>query len=517
MKKQFFIIAAAALGLASCSSEEDMTDGGHNGSLSANALIIRTDSTMTETREAMNYDLTHKWSDGDHMGVFASWNDGSDVKKIGVDNADYTYNASYTYGGITYTNVFTQADASKGAVDWQASDKPHFFYMYFPRDENASVNSVNFTLSNSQTQTTANVWSNPASGSYNFIWNNILNATQPYDHTIPFYCHRLLPVAEFNIVRDDNKLDDFNLTGITMTPESGTMATGATTIDLTTLSSCSSLNFTGTPVANYSLDTKGTGDGIKVADANVTAGHSFSVYMSVPPAASNKYTLQATFTNGTDTKLVTLNDVSDAFTINKGKGSLTRYYFNASAAKDKGAEGVNEGVDGEYYRWDAAAVFGATSNSTNVAANICKQCPTRKQIWMYLNASIGIWWGKGPVGTKYASTNGLWIPFKKYISGFDDGTANSSTNVVNLTDRQWVNCTEDKSKFFFLPANGYYDQNSPAVSGEGAPEVPTNCFYWSRDAEAGKDAQAYCLQCTGNDVNVVSTNRNNGLGVWCVQ
>jgi hypothetical protein len=137
---------------------------------------------------------------------------------------------------------------------------------------------------------------------------------------------------------------------------------------------------------------------------------------------------------------------------------------------------------------------------------------------MYLNASIGIWWGLGPTGTKYASTYGLWIPFKEYIPGFDAGTATSTESPVNLTNRKWENCTEDKSKFFFLPANGLYDKNSTAVSGEGTPATSNYCFYWSCEAESGSgDAVAYCMQCTGGDASVVSMGKNYGLGIWSVQ
>jgi hypothetical protein len=353
MKKSLLLIAAAGLIASSCSNEADMATNSGTTGVDSNAVVITTDNAAT--REAMNYDLVHTWNSSDVMGIFSTYDKDGNGTYVdnGASNAKFTFMDTYTNSAQTFHNVFIQTTTPK--VKWQSGTLKHNFWMYSPRVEATSTNpvtvgSVPFTLASTQTQTTANVWSNPTVTNtttdeykgYNFIWHNITNAYRPYDRSIPFYCHRLLPVAEFNIVRDDATLDGYNLTGITMTPTDATkpMPSGAVTngINLEGLASCTSLTF-GESAASFTLDNKGDGSGIAVS--SVDLNKSFSTYMSVAPAASKEYKIVATFGNGTKTKVVTITR-SDEFTIAAGKGNIVRYYFKTSKAKDPG-DAINGG------------------------------------------------------------------------------------------------------------------------------------------------------------------------------
>jgi hypothetical protein len=484
MKKSIvLLLAVAGLGLTACTTDDSVS--GADASNNDTDPVILSDAGAV-TRSNMSVDLANSWADGDALGVFESWDETSSgsFADYGKQNAKLGFRASFTYGGISYTNRFIQDGvlektiASSDMVGFdKTSDVTHFksyytYYTYFPYVSTATKTSVPFTLSSTQTQTTPNVWSNQSAGS-NFTWYAAEKIMRPADRIVPIGPNRLLPVAEFNIIRDDATLDGYYLTSVIMTPTSGTMATGAITggIDLTAVSGYSTLTF-GSTAEQYTLDTKGTGSGIQVADANVTKDHSFSVYMSVPPAADNAYRVSAIFTNGTDIRAITVTR-SDAFTITSGKGNLIRYYFKSSAAVNP-AEKVNKLFDCKYYVWDEVlkttdgGVIGtghngyleflqdynskdATDRTYNgkdlktsyntitdgVATNVCKDCPTYDQIQMYLAA--GVYWGDGPDGYVYVAPNGatvtkgLWMMKKEYITGFDDGTAAKITQTTSST------------------------------------------------------------------------------------
>ncbi|MCH4147792.1 MAG: hypothetical protein LKG25_05385 [Prevotella sp.] len=341
MKKQLIIIALAGIAFISCTTNDDIANKVTTDSKIDPVFIY--DNTSI-TRNSMSYDLVNTWVDGDNLGIVSEWDEtksGTFIAK-GKTNAKFTYYNSFVYKGHTYTNRFAQEGVIEGTLSQtdmigfdNTPDAIHFaslynFYVYYPYNAAAtSKNSIPFTLSSTQTQKNPNVWTSEAAN-YNFMWDVGSNFTRPADLKISMMMRRLLPVAEFNIIRDDATLDGYYLTGITMTPTSGTMATGAVTngIDLTAVSGYSSLTF-GSTTAKYSLDTKGTGSGIQIVDANVMKDQSFSVYMSVPPVASAEYTIVATFVNGTVTKCVTVTR-SDAFTITNGKGNLVRYYLKTS-------------------------------------------------------------------------------------------------------------------------------------------------------------------------------------------
>jgi hypothetical protein len=350
MKKQLIIIALAGISFISCTTNDDIANKVTTDSKIDPVFIY--DNTSI-TRNSMSYDLVNTWVDGDNLGILSEWDEtksGTFIAK-GKTNAKFTYYNSFVYKGHTYTNRFAQEGVIEGTLSQtdmigfdNTPDAIHFaslynFYVYYPYNATAtSKNSIPFTLSSTQTQKTPNVWTSEAAN-YNFMWDVGSNFTRPADLKISMVMRRLLPVVEFNIIRDDATLDGYYLTGITMTPTSGTMATGAVTngIDLTAVSGYSNLTF-GSTAAQYSLDTKGTGSGIQIIDNNVKKDESFSVYMSVPPVASAEYTVVATFVNGTVTKCITVTR-SDAFTITNGKGNLVRYYLKTS----KGVEPETSG------------------------------------------------------------------------------------------------------------------------------------------------------------------------------
>jgi len=319
----------AALCLTACTTEDSANKvSGAEGDTDPMFLS----DIGASTRSNMNMDLVNTWADGDVLGLFESWdeNRSNSFMDYGKQNAKYNFTASFTYGGQAYTNKFVQEGvldktiASSDMVGFKSTpDVTHFnsyytAYSYFPYVSSATKTSVPFSLNSTQIQTTPNVWNNQAAGN-NFTWYAAEKITRPADRVFPLGPNRLLPVAEFNIIRDDASLDGYYLTDVTMFPTDGTMATGTVTggIDLTAVSGYSSLPLAST-AGSYTLDTKNTGNGIQIIDANVTAGHSLSVYMSVPPAAEKEYQVKATFTNGMKIKAITVSR-SDAFTITNGK------------------------------------------------------------------------------------------------------------------------------------------------------------------------------------------------------
>lgn len=530
--KNYLIIALCGLAFASCSNLDESATGETSSNDEFTPAFI-SPVTNSETRNALTYDLQTTWTDGDEMGAIVEWKeDASSTTSTfipnGKTNAMFKFHGSFTYGGYTYTNSFAQYGlltgegglSSADKVAWNATpDATHFtslynWYMYYPYSSATTVSktAVPFSLSNTQTQTTPNEW-NAKTACYNFMWDTETNLCRPADRKVPMKMKRLLPVAEFNIVRDDATLDGYNLTGITMTPTDATkpMPSGAVTngINLEGLASCTSLTF-GESAASFTLDNKGDGSGIAVT--SVDQNKSFSTYMSVAPAASKEYKLVATFSNGTKTKAITITR-SDEFTIAAGKGNIVRYYFKSSYAKDPG-DAINDGYS-SYIMW--------TPNPP------ITDCPSYNEITWYL--SVGAYWDDGTATEhqSYTLTNtsgvstvyhtGLWLKKKQYIDGFtkDAPAKNASGTVItNATqgtggfhNTQTDLNTIDKSQYFFLPAAGYFWNGSLPLCYPG-----TYGGYWSSTPN-GTDA--WLLYFYNGNANVLSNRNYFGYSVWVAQ
>ncbi len=475
----------------------------------------------------MTADLVNAWTAGDPWGVFSEWdnykaatNDGThpyDV--IGVNsahgiyeangkaNAKFQYMTSFTYSTQTYTNVFVQEGLGSGLlpadmIAWRDNDSYHKFYMYYPYSATATVpTSVPFTLVRTQDQSSPYSW---IANGYDFMWSSVNGATRPYNWGIPTTMSRLLPVAEFMVVYDDHTLDGYSLTKIEMTPTSGNMAAGATTVDLTNVTNINSLSFAGPAVSTYTLNLNGT-TGIPVT--SVEYNKSFSVYMTVPPA-SQTYTIKATFTNGKTPVSIT-KTMAGVFTIVNGKGNIVKFPINVSSDKG-GVSKVNAGYaayEKKWYNWDPistdttyvyqptlATSYNKTITSGAVATRACKNCPNARQLLSYLVA--GAYWDDGHNGPGMQTHtyrggifhSGLWL--KKNVPETAYTPTQLSTAVGVHYEKPWPTPTVDGDQaircsgdYFFLPAASCNDEglgpNQVASKWNYVRNYGDASLYWS--------------------------------------
>lgn len=326
MLKKYFILAFAALAIAGCSNDE--TSDSSSSKAKSDAVLLR-DYDAT-TRNSMSEDLVNTWVDGDAVGLFGSWqqNGTTGYVTIGTSNAKYVFNGTGNYFAETPT-----AD-----VEWKDYNSPHKFSLYYPYTASATSNTaVPFDVTNVQSQAKPDIFAAADAARFNFMWYNVSGATRPYDQIVPFRLKRMLPVAEFSIVRDDDALAGYKLQSIVLktSSTSGGLKTGTITVDLTAASGYTDLPFTTTTaVANYTLNV--TADNFAID--NLGMGRSFSAFMSVNPCALQGHTVVATFTDGTNTKTITTTYDNANFTITAGKGNIVRYYLKSSQSTGNGGD-----------------------------------------------------------------------------------------------------------------------------------------------------------------------------------
>lgn len=324
MQKKYFILAFVALVMASCSNDE--TSENASSKSASNAVLLR-DGDAT-TRNSMAEDFVNTWVGGDAVGVFSTWQQTGTTGYVanGTQNAKFVFNGTENYFAETPTED----------VMWKDYNSPHKFSMYYPYNESATSNTaVPFDVTNVQSQAKPDIFAAADAARFNFMWYNVSGATRPFDQIVPFRLKRMLPVAEFCIVRDDDALAGYKLQSIVLktSSTSGGLKTGTITVDLTAASGYTDLPFTSsTAVANYTLNV--TADNFAID--NLGMGRSFSAFMSINPCALQGHTVVATFTNGTNTKVITTTYDNANFTITAGKGNIVRYYLKSSQSTDNG-------------------------------------------------------------------------------------------------------------------------------------------------------------------------------------
>lgn len=488
--------------MSSCSNE--LTSTGSETSGKNDAVVLK---PAAETRSYMYENLVNQWTSGDKVGLFGEYKatDKDSYSALTPANSQCAY----------ASGVFTQS--VDPPVKWQDADGLHNFYIYYPYASTATSNtSVPFTLSSTQTQSTVNVWDN-TSAAYNFMWSSITGATRPYDRTIPFELKRLLPVAEFDVINDNDSLDGYYLKSVTITPVSGSMATGEITggIDLTGVNSYTtgSLSFSGTAVPSYNLNINGYGMTLPAKGKSITA------YMSLPPAPEQSYTIVAALTNGTITKIITTTR-SDAFSITNGMGNLVRYYLNTNSSKTVFTKS-------DYYMWDAQQNYWYTdavpvsgnaswyNTAYATAFQSCKNCPDVTRASVYA-ANSPLWDSGTALGTtniqSYTLPNGstyhtgLWL--KKYSKCNTSNTSSLNQSLPLSTGRPGVTSGYSLDDYFFLPAAGQYNNGNLQVAGEYS-------YYWC-SSSAG-DTGAYVLGGCSGSIIVFGAWRYIGTCRWKVQ
>jgi hypothetical protein len=185
--------------------------------------------------------------------------------------------------------------------------------------------------------------------------------------------------------------------------------------------------------------------------------------------------------------------------------------------------------NGNYYCWDApvGTAYSSTSNANtstlnsspstdvvNVAQRGCTNCPTYKQIEMYLGAGVYLdsytsW--TGAPATHY----GIWLKKACYIDGFAEGTAKTATlanYTATITSSNYGNYTSvlNSGEYFFLPGAGDYG-TARTLSDEGMYGG-----YWSSTPN-GDAASAYALRFQVRDANLGFNDRSFGYCLWTVQ
>lgn len=318
--RKYLMILFAGLVIASCSNEESLD----SSSGADKAPVVLKPDYSAKTRSKMEVDLINFWKDGDVLGLFGSWEKTGTTSyvNIGTQNAKYAYNATQ--------DMFRQEGVQD--VTWQDYSSPHNFYLYYPYVDGASKTAVPFTLINEQSQDTPDNFVAKSSGKYNFLWNSVKGATRPYNQLISTSVYRLLPVAQINIIRDNGNLDGYKLESVELktTSATGGFKTGTVSEDLTTLYDVQNTTLTFTSgeadVQSYKVTT--TPDNFKVSDLDL--GRSFCTFISVNPCTIGAHQVIATFTDGTNTKVITADYEKTTFKSSYGWGYIVNYYLKAS-------------------------------------------------------------------------------------------------------------------------------------------------------------------------------------------
>jgi hypothetical protein len=188
--------------------------------------------------------------------------------------------------------------------------------------------------------------------------------------------------------------------------------------------------------------------------------------------------------------------------------------------------------DGKYYMWDdtegktytngSTTYEGSKTNSSpltdeiNVAQKGCRNCPTYKQICMYLGAGVYLdsytsW--TGAPATHY----GIWLKKACYINGFAEGTATTATaytydeaHKITSTNYTTYSGVRTSGEYFFIPLAGYYYKGSLSYPG-------TSINYWS-STPASDNTTAWSMNGNVGSISVGANSRSDfGLCLWTVQ
>lgn len=339
--KKYLFLAIIVLASTACTNEETS----EKDVVTANDIEpMAAVSFDLITRQTMQTDLVNTWTNGDNLGFFESWDENSNGSflNFGKQNAKYIFYAESTVKGTLYKNRFWQEGVVDNTIQnndmvgfVKVADQIHFnskytFYSYFPYVSTATRESVPFTLSNAQVQPRPDLWTNETS-KYNFTWYVATNITRPADRIVPIGPIRLLPVAEINIIRDNQKLDGYELKSVELRTSNATggFVTGTLNVNLTSVNGYTDLPFDAsgkTGVSSYTVTT--TPENFAVS--TLEKGRSFAVYMSVNNCTLGKHTIVATFVNGTSTRVITRDYDNADFKIENGHGNILRYYIKVS-------------------------------------------------------------------------------------------------------------------------------------------------------------------------------------------
>lgn len=229
----------------------------------------------------------------------------------------------------------------------------------------------------------------------------------------------------------------------------------------------------------------------------------------------------------------TIDNKTYSYTVGSAAFSVSNIH-SVDAAKTAWTEGsaINTKTgtlwDGLFYCWDApvGTTYSTTSNANtsilnaspstdeiNVAQACCKNCPTYKQICMYLGAGA-----YKDTFTKWTSasgksyTGGRWFKKACYITGFAEGTAPTATTIsytatLSSTSSPDYATVVSSGQYFFLPLTGF--QNGGLASdGEGG-------YFWSNTPT--DTSKAYILYCGVTQAVVCPYTRSDGFCLWSVQ
>lgn len=262
--------------------------------------------------------------------------------------------------------------------------------------------------------------------------------------------------------------------------------------------------------------------------ASTSVSGSYVSFLPKTPSASSSVTLalnSITFA-GTAKTYSTNNTMTFSGTFKQS----AKYNFTVTLKKSAINSTTNTLWDGKYYQWDAPTGTTYTENGsynsttvnsapetdvTNVATAGCKDCPTYKQMLMYLGAGVyydtyTTW--KEANGTLH--TGGIWLKKSSLISGFSTNSAATTTSAnyaATITSSNYgdYESVRTSGEYFFLPAAGYYISRSLVRAG-------TYGYYWSSTPNSST-TNAWLLLFDSSSAHVSYLYRSYGFCLWAVQ
>jgi hypothetical protein len=164
-------------------------------------------------------------------------------------------------------------------------------------------------------------------------------------------------------------------------------------------------------------------------------------------------------------------------------------------------------VDGwtpKFYQWDAKAIFtpgttpaaGSSSHyneSSDIASNSCKDCPTNDEIRRIMNSGV-YWDDNGEIWSDYEGRihrTGVWVKKRNKwaAAGSSGGEIPEATDAIRNSD-----------DYVFLPASGW-------INGSSVADVGERGFYWSSDA-------GVCMSFSKAGIWSDKFSRNPGMTTW---
>ena len=342
------------------------------------------------------------------------------------------------------------------------------------------------------------------------------------DHKAAYLC--LLPrtpnklvstyIQQIKVMSDNNIAGTYTLTKVGLTGSGS-----SNTVTLTTKTNTNgSAYFNGFPLNNSETSQSTNAAYIVIAPGTHTLTIEYTLY-------DNKTNVRGTFTKKIGSTTYSANTVYPiTANINPTDYSSDVYYmWDAKVGQHywKGYENEqpklasdnsgNYPKDNSDPRWYNQVMGYNPSFPAVSASHTCASCPNVNELlWYALNGDphwdVSIW---TTMGHLYAG--GMWFKKKAYITGYDSAKAPDGIDyTTTLTPADQSNKPiaygkpVDITKYFYLPAQGYYDGgnfNSVGVIGT----------YWSKTPRPWETTTAYYLGITYDHVRVSGNDRKKGF------